>query len=956
MKQSNFPILFASLTGHPPFPWQAALYHEFVEGKVPAFCNIPTGLGKTMVIVVWLIALANPESKQPRRLVYVVNRRTIVDQATELILSIRKKLSDALKDEECILYETALRLCKMDCFGDESSNPLAVSTLRGEFADKQEWKSNPTKPAVIVGTVDMIGSKLLFSGYGDSRRTRPLHAAFLGCDTLFIHDEAHLTPAFGKLLRSITRFQKNHSEQYCVLNQIEGIKVLELSATPAENSDSTSRVMGLTEKDHTNQVVKRRLNASKTLHLHEVLKDGSPVLEKISKLVLEYLTQPEARRIVVFVRSPEAAEKLTKEIIKGLSQSLEKKLSSTNAKRQIKAKAESRVSLLTGQIRGHERDLLLKHKGMQPFLGKEKATETVFFIATSAGEIGFDLHADHMVCDLSNLDSFIQRLGRVNRFGGFNSRIDLVYEKELEKAKSVFEKAKKTFSKDKENSQMTKKALEGAEDKFKKAENEFKKNPRNSVLQFLKLKENPNEEIDASLRSVQSWPNTATFKDAISPQPETMELSDVLLDLWSQTSIDTIPARPSPECWLHGIQEDYPHTMLAWRDEVEHFGNVDEKDIDAWFRAHPICSAERLQLRTSKITKTTGKDRKSNLLKGFSEDRYDLPVLIITPVRKIIKSDLGKLIANPKGVSLDYATIIFPSQAGGISKTGFFDPKAAEKYDATDVSNSSLKRIVLHRQDASWSSYPLNNNSNHEEENAKGEWIRLSQAISTIERSTSLQVIVKLQMETMDEFSEDDSISEKWLLLLKKIKGGRQNQNDTQTVEAHNEEVRSNAVKICDELKLPENILNAIVTAAKYHDEGKALDLWQKAAGHTPIEESDPLAKGKVNWRKLNGYRHELGSMLKVRAMDEIIKHPERDLILHLIAAHHGWARPYFKPEAFPSESDLHTTEEVAYETMLRYDKLQARFGWWKLAYLESILRRADAIASADEQINMEEG
>jgi CRISPR-associated helicase Cas3 len=38
-------------------------------------------------------------------------------------------------------------------------------------------------------------------------------------------------------------------------------------------------------------------------------------------------------------------------------------------------------------------------------------------IATSAGEVGVDLDADHMVCDLVAWERMVQRLGRVNRRG-----------------------------------------------------------------------------------------------------------------------------------------------------------------------------------------------------------------------------------------------------------------------------------------------------------------------------------------------------------------------------------------------------------------------------------------------------------------------------------------------------------------------------------------------------------
>ena len=78
----DFKDTFKSLTGNLPFPWQEALYHRFISDRpdnIPLSCNLPTGLGKTSVVAVWLIALAQHPDRVPRRLVYVVNRRTAVE-------------------------------------------------------------------------------------------------------------------------------------------------------------------------------------------------------------------------------------------------------------------------------------------------------------------------------------------------------------------------------------------------------------------------------------------------------------------------------------------------------------------------------------------------------------------------------------------------------------------------------------------------------------------------------------------------------------------------------------------------------------------------------------------------------------------------------------------------------------------------------------------------------------
>jgi CRISPR-associated endonuclease/helicase Cas3 len=143
----------------------------------------------------------------PRRLVYVVNRRTVVDQTT----------NEAIK-----LQVNAAKI---------GINHLAISTLRGQFADNQKWSVDPSVPAIICGTVDMIGSRLLFSGYRIGFKGRPLHAGFLGQDALLVHDGAHLEPAFQKLIEAIQCEQDRCKE-------FARFQVMELTATTRTTRDN----------------------------------------------------------------------------------------------------------------------------------------------------------------------------------------------------------------------------------------------------------------------------------------------------------------------------------------------------------------------------------------------------------------------------------------------------------------------------------------------------------------------------------------------------------------------------------------------------------------------------------------------------------------------------------------------------------------------------------------------
>ena len=64
---------FKSLTGYLPMRWQIWLFDQLVDGKFPSAVDLPTGLGKTSVMAIWLAARALAEGSVlksiPRRLV-----------------------------------------------------------------------------------------------------------------------------------------------------------------------------------------------------------------------------------------------------------------------------------------------------------------------------------------------------------------------------------------------------------------------------------------------------------------------------------------------------------------------------------------------------------------------------------------------------------------------------------------------------------------------------------------------------------------------------------------------------------------------------------------------------------------------------------------------------------------------------------------------------------------------
>jgi CRISPR-associated endonuclease/helicase Cas3 len=87
-------------------------------------------------------------------------------------------------------------------------------------------------------------------------------------------------------------------------------------------------------------------------------------------------------------------------------------------------------------------------------------------------------------------------------------------------------------------------------------------------------------------------------------------------------------------------------------------------------------------------------------------------------------------------------------------------------------------------------------------------------------------------------------------------------------------------------------------------------------------------------------------------------------LVLYLIGAHHGYGRPFFpvwdedSSYRFPVESDGAEAEITSGRELARIDSgwvdrfwnLNRKYGYWGLAYLESILRRADCMQSRREE------
>ena len=859
-----------------PFPWQLDLLRRFRQGESVSSLDIPTGLGKTAVMAVWLVARALGASL-PRRLVYVVDRRAVVDQATTTAEKLRTFVAEKLE------VQAGLGLRR----------PLPISTLRGQFVDNREWLEDPAAPAIVVGTVDMIGSRLLFEGYGVTRKMRPYQAGLLGVDTLLVLDEAHLVPPFERLVRAIASGVDQFGPREPALRAIvPAFRVLSLSATGRDAGRETGDVLTLTEDDEApGSPSAERLDAAKLLRIEEPVSDKK-LPDALAERAWEIVEQGPARLLVYVskrtdsIKTQRAFEKLAK-----------------GAKPQIP------TELFVGARRVYERQRLHEWLEQHGFLGGDPTTDAAVVFATSAGEVGVDLDADHIVCDLVAWERMVQRLGRVNRRG---KRL-----KDNPSHIDVFPDAAKL-----DTHPEWLEALEA-------------------------LPHRDSGGCDASPRAIRDLQHDESRRSlrerASTPEPLRPALTRALVDAWSLTSLEEHTGRPRVDPWLRGWpeKEDEPQATIVWREHlpVRTDGQppVSDKEKKDFFEAAPPHLVEKLEARASDVV-----DWLFKRVKALRDARpeglapnVDVAFLLdssLKPEGSWSLDDLVRLDAAKKGWkerTLPGKTLVVDRRLGGLSK-GLLDHKRTEAVE--------------------WVG-----------DDAPGEGEGEPMIPFRVRRSEERHKNWRTSHRFVAHFAPDGEPVE-WLFV-QRWRSSSLNEDDRgmgrdkQLLSAHVERVEELVGETAERLGLEPRLRDVLKTAAKWHDQGKLARRWQQAF-NAPA--GGPWAKTAGPFRSslLAGYRHELGSLLDPEAAAALDALPPDagELAKHLIVAHHGFGRPLIRTEGCenwpPSE-----LEERAREIALRFVRLQRQWGPWGLAWMEALLRATDQQASRehDEPLKAQE-
>lgn len=1009
LSTDDFPAFFAAVNGgHEPFPWQIRFLaevkarldeHDYPGPFFPGLVDLPTGSGKTSIIdiAVFLLALeaerVAEQRRLPRRIVFVVDRRIVVDQAHEHARALAAALLDAPRDS--VVGWVSSALCRYTSSNGHGATalPLLATVLRGGIVRDESWARRPDQPAIISSTVDQVGSRFLFRGYGVSTSMRPIHAGLLGSDTLFLLDEVHLSEPFAQTLRAFAEdFQLNWAERP-LPNRWE---MVELSATPGKARGEIFRLEAQSGDfdPGVNPTLPRRMQASKLVRLAKPVKVVGTDRQKATatfasaciKEVEGLLEEPSISTAAIVVNRVDSAV----------------------AAYKILNDREPDVVLLTGRMRPHDRDRVIRDRiGRRLKTGRVRVDGVVPFVvvATQCIEAGADLDFDGMVTEAASLDSLIQRFGRLDRDGqlaaeGTPARgVILISTLDVKAADDpVYGEAM----------QRTWQALNAM---------------RDEVLDF-GVTGLPDElKDDQSLR----------VRLANAPI-----LFPGHLDSWVQTAPRPTPD-PDPRFWLHGPDSGVGDVSIVWRSDLDQAllssalgddgaltalrtlvvaappGAIEAMPVPVvaarrWLAGEEVPGLSDVESGVTPEDENGAVVRKPRLFVRWAGDQS-------------VPSEIRRSPIRPGDV------LIVPAAYGGIGNHHSWDPTAedevpdlAERCQLIQRRRALLRLLpdVLRDEDGQPIDFPLPDPDADPDLTDKqliDGWIgdhlaelHCAQRVSAHQIQRALRgasdLCRKVAIERVTVPRGDGRGDVRFVVTAPSIDAPEQiaaqlasardepESGDSVSSEPETSSFSSVEIPLDDHLEgvgewarqlgtncgLDESLVNDLELAGRLHDFGKADPRFQVmlrggdpvaamgarlAKSATPSDAYALRRAAQVRSGYPFGTRHELMSLAMIDEVAEVAaRASDWDLVRYLVSSHHGSCRP-FPPAVADDDGPLvsHDFDGTALEASAnhrlevldsgvaeRFWLLVRRYGWHRLAWLEAIIRLADHRRSEWEQ------
>lgn len=379
MSIPDFPDFFDALHGRGPFAWQVRAARELSQsGWWPAL-TAPTGAGKTSLIEAWLHGLATTGSgRLGRRLFWVVDRRAVIDQVFEHADEVMTKL--LADDAPPALGAVGRRLVEIGG-GAEPYCALWRGGLDEAAGREARAPIDPARVGCVCSTVDQVGSRLLFRGYGIAPGSRAIHAGLAGIDAVIVLDEAHIARELCATAGAVARRQSA-----ALRPPGPPLRVVEVTATPRREDG-----FALTAEERAEPAIARRLCARKRVR---VAKRGRAV------------------------DAVEEARRMAKGASGAAIGVILNTVGEARAAFDVLAAEGVPVSdrtLIVGPVRPLDRAHALARVPSR----EERAGRTgpFFVVATQTIEVGFDLDLDGLVTACAPVVALIQRLGRLDRVG-----------------------------------------------------------------------------------------------------------------------------------------------------------------------------------------------------------------------------------------------------------------------------------------------------------------------------------------------------------------------------------------------------------------------------------------------------------------------------------------------------------------------------------------------------------
>ena len=370
----TFDEFFRCATGHECYRYQRQLAEA---EEWPDALTAPTGLGKTAAVVLgWCWRRLKMPDNTPRRLVYCLPMRTLVDQT---VGNIRSWIENLGVNAPIIATD--------------------IHMLMGGF-DETPWYRTPETPLVVVGTQDLLLSRALMRGYAMSRYRWPVDFALLHNDAQWVFDEVQLMDAGLATSTQLEGFRRRRGTA-------SRSRSLWVSATlhpnwlrtvDFRNSPSVMHALADFPRDAKSERVRTLVHAPKPINRSGVSLAGKTTADlrvyaaDLAREVVDLHTQGTTTLVVVNTVARAQA------VYNSLSQSL----------------TPPQCTLIHSRFRSSDRQLQMDK------LPKPRERKDLVVVATQAIEAGIDLSAATLVTELAPLPSLVQRFGRLNRYGELN--------------------------------------------------------------------------------------------------------------------------------------------------------------------------------------------------------------------------------------------------------------------------------------------------------------------------------------------------------------------------------------------------------------------------------------------------------------------------------------------------------------------------------------------------------